>query len=103
MWFGIARYTGQEEAWDHVLYLRAGLPFLALVVLTLGYANPVRPWRWAVTAGATQVVAAFVSNPALGSLAPIGLVLFALITVGLVLAAYLGSAWARRARPGEVH
>ena len=101
VWFGIALAFGKLEAWDHPLYFQVGLPCLAVVVLGLGYALPVRPWRWALAAGAAQVVSAIILHPALGPLAPLGLLLFGVITGALALVALLGSALSGRSSHGH--
>lgn len=101
MWFGIALATGNVEAWDHPAYFRTGLPLLAVVLLVLGYALPVKPWRWALAAGAAQVLAAFVLHPAVGPLSIIGFGLFGVITVALAVVAALGSALSQWLRHGH--
>ena len=101
MGFGIALATGNLEAWDHPAYFQVGLPLLAVVLLVLGYALPLKPWRWALAAGAAQVLAAFLLHPALGPLAIVGLGLFAVITVALAGIAALGSALSQWLRHGH--
>jgi hypothetical protein len=91
IWWGIARSTGQLEAWDSNIYFVVGLPLLVVLVFALGYFAPQGAWRWAVAAGVGQVAAMFWLNPGTGPLLAVGLVIHAAITFGLVLAAQAGA------------
>ena len=103
VWVGLSWATGEIEAWDSQYYFVGGLPALAMVSFALGYLVPQRPWRWPLTIAAVQVVAMFLLHPGVGPLLPVGLMLHAVIAVGLLLAAFLGcsiSKWRHHGRTG---
>jgi hypothetical protein len=82
-----------REPWDAPLYWQVAYPTLLLAAFLLGMAWRDRPWRWAVLLMASQAIWALVSAVILDgipNLFPLGLVMFALLTVPCVLATYAG-------------
>jgi peptidoglycan/LPS O-acetylase OafA/YrhL len=95
VWLGIMAASGRREAWDSGLYWSYGMPLMFLVSGALGYAFPVRTWRWALAGFGGQAAAAFVRNPS-GNLLPLGLVLFLVLSVPCMAGARIGAALRRR-------
>jgi hypothetical protein len=87
LWFGTSLLTGRREAWDASAYWVFAYPLAVLVCALLGYGYPDRPWRWALVLFEAQFIAMCVRNGELGNLWPLGLVLFAVISVPGVVAA----------------
>jgi len=46
VWVLICAVSGEREAWDSPWYLFVGMPVVCAVGAGLGYAEPVKPWRW---------------------------------------------------------
>lgn len=70
---------------------------MALVACAaLGGACPDRPWRWALALFEGQFVGMLIRNGELGGLWPLGMLLFAVLAVPGVGAAYAGRAVRRR-------
>lgn len=95
VWIGVATISGRAEAWDSGLYLSVALPAVCLLAFALGYAAPMRAWRWGVAPVVGQLLALLASNGSWGLL-PLGLIAFGVIAVPSVLAARLGAALRRR-------
>ncbi len=84
----------RQEAWDSPYYFKATYPMFALTAVALGYLHPVRPWRWALGIALGQAAVAFVRNPT-ANLLPLGLIMFALYSAPLILAAMAGTRFRR--------
>lgn len=84
---------GRHEAWDDPLFWRLSYPLLLLAALLMGMVWRERPWRWAVLLVAGQAIWSLllaVSQDGIPNLLPAGLIMFALLAVPCVLAAYAG-------------
>ena len=90
LWITTAAWTGRREAWDSSLYWTAAYPVAFVVSAVLGYRVPRRPWRWAVTLMIAQAVTLAVSTADVGLL-PLGLIVFAILSVPLCAGAFLGA------------
>jgi hypothetical protein len=90
----LARLLGSvREAWDHPTYWLIGYPLMLFAAFILGLGYPERPWRWAVAIVATQAAWSLFlsfSTGGPGNLAPIGIVLFAVLAVPCVAVSYAG-------------
>jgi len=92
LWFAVTLAAGVREAWDTGAYWTVAYPVALVACAVLGYLFPQRPWRWAVVLFVSQFVAMLLRNGELGSLWPLGLALFAVLSLPGVLAAQL-AAW----------
>ena len=100
LWLVIARLGGRREAWDCALYFQAGLPIAALAAAVAAALQPARPWRWGLLVMYSQAGVALVQNPT-GSLLPLGLILFGVLSLPALVAAYLASWLFERRRPAN--
>ena len=87
LWFAASALTGKREAWDASAYWAVAYPVAIVGCAILGYFYPERPWRWAVVLFESQFLAMCVRNGELGSLWPMGMVMFAVIALPGVAAA----------------
>ena len=91
-WWIVGLWSGIEEAWDGGLYWSIGIPAMAVGALCIGIKWPSKPWRWGLLLGAGQAIALFIQTfPDIPNLWPVSLVIFAVLSLPLVLAAWLGS------------
>jgi len=63
------------------MYWSVAYPVALMLCGGLGYAFPERPWRWALALFEGQFLGMVVRNGELGGLWPLGLVLFAIISL----------------------
>lgn len=96
LWLATAFLTGRREAWDAPAYWGVAYPAALLVSAWLGRAYPERPWRWVLVLFESQFVAMCLRNGELGSLWPLGMVMFAVIALPGVLAAHIAARFRRR-------
>ena len=94
-WIGTALLGHRSEAWDASLYWVAAYPALALVLAWTSFEMPLRPWRWVLAAMFTQAAALFLSNPS-GNLLPLGLIMFAVLSLPLMIPAAIGARLGRK-------
>ncbi len=97
LWLLAAAIGGRTEAWDSPLYWSAAYPLCVASAGVLGYAHPERPWRWAFAIMLVQPVVLAFSSTGFGLL-PLGLILFAMLSLPAVGVAQLGGRLARRRR-----
>lgn len=101
-WVLVALASGRKEAWDSGLYFSAGIPALCLLSLVLGFLQPQRPWRWGALPFAGQFAAMLLMQGP-GSLLPLGIVVFAVLSIPAVITARIGASiatkWAARDDP----
>jgi hypothetical protein len=96
LWLVSAALAGKREAWDAPQYRAVAYPVALATCALLGRAYPTRPWRWALWLFEAQLVAMCVRNRELGSLFPLGMLLFAVIALPGMLLAILGARFGRR-------
>jgi peptidoglycan/LPS O-acetylase OafA/YrhL len=92
-WDLVRLFGDRAEAWDDPIYWQLALPLMLFTALLLGAACRDRPWRWvAAMVGAQAAWALLLSVIAGGlpNLFPLGLLMFALIAVPCLAAAYAG-------------
>jgi hypothetical protein len=99
-WFAASLLSGRREAWDAPMYWTLAYPAALMVCAWLGYQHPKRAWMWALILFLAQFIAMCIRNREIGSLAPLGLIVMALLSLPGMLAATLGAA-ARRKFGGE--
>ncbi|MDF0645832.1 MAG: hypothetical protein P0111_17530 [Nitrospira sp.] len=95
VWMLVVSFSGRLEAWDSELYFSVGIPAVCLVACILGYVEPERPWRWGIVPLIGQASWMLLSQGA-GNLLPLGLVMFAILSIPSILAARLGATLANR-------
>jgi len=92
-WELIRQFGSRREAWDDLLYWQLGYPLLLLAAFVLGLVWRERPRRWVVLLIAGQVawsLALALRADGVPNLLPLGLMMFALLGIPCVLAAYAG-------------
>ncbi|HTN49256.1 MAG TPA: hypothetical protein VMK32_07495 [Burkholderiaceae bacterium] len=99
-WFTASAMSGRREAWDASLYWMLVYPAAIAVSALLGHQYPARAWRWPVALFAGQFVAMLVRNGELGGLWPLGLLLFGVLALPALLAAYVAARIGRRSAGG---
>jgi hypothetical protein len=91
LWIAGAGMSGQREAWDSGLYWALFYPLAIGASALMGYRFPERPWRWAVALFAAQFLAMLLRSGEIGSLAPLGLVMFGILALPAIFAASLAA------------
>lgn len=100
LWVLPAKLGDKVEAWDSS-YWWVWLGGTAIASVILGYLEPYNWWRWPFVLVGAQFLALFVQNPALGSLAPVGIVLLLVFATFNLLPCGVGAAlgvWQSRMR-----
>ena len=90
VWLAASHATGRREAWDSDVYYSFGMPVVCAVSLMCGAAEPRRSWRWGVAPLVGQFGTMLVTQ-GVGNLLPLGLIVFALLSIPSVLTARLGA------------
>ena len=85
-----------REAWDSGSYWLVFYPAAIGACAVLGYRFPERPWRWCLALFASQFVTMALLSGEMGSLAPLGLIAFAVLSLPAIGAARLSSGMSRR-------
>lgn len=91
----ITLVTGRKEAWDSSLYFVAGIPAMCAVAFAVGYAFPVRPWRWAAAMALGQSIAMALSGNSL-SLWPLAIIAMTILSVPQFIASLVAGRISRR-------
>jgi peptidoglycan/LPS O-acetylase OafA/YrhL len=92
-WELVRHFGHRREAWDDPMYWSFGYPLLLAASLLLGTMWRDRPWRWiAFMMGAQAIWSLLLSVAVSGvpSLLPLGLIMFVILGVPCLGAAYLG-------------
>lgn len=95
IWIAISALTGRREAWDSGIYFTIGMPLVCVLAFVLGIIEPVRAWRWGVAPFAGQFLAMLLTQ-GVGSLLPLGVIVFAVLSIPAVIAASIGAAIGKR-------
>jgi len=95
-WIGIGILSGRVEAWDSNLYWSVGFPFMTIAVLIIAYVWPIKPWRWGFTVIASQAVIGLIQAFPNINLWPLSLITFFVLSLPLILAAYISSTLRKR-------
>ena len=91
LWFVGAEVSGRRETRDSGIYWSLFYPLAIGASALLGYLFPERPWRWAVALFVAQFVAMVLRSGEIGSLAPLGLILFGILSLPAVFAGQLAA------------
>ncbi len=90
-WVGIGIWSGRAEAWDSQLYWSVGFPVMTIAVLLIAFIWPEKPWRWGITIIVAQAIVGLVQAFPHVNLWPLSLILFFILSLPLVLVAYVSS------------
>ena len=90
VWVSTAWVSGKTEAWDTPEYFSLGIPFMCLVAVALAVMEPKRPWRWAFLPLLAQA-ALMTLQQGFGNLMPAGILVFLVLSVPLLIAAWIGA------------
>lgn len=91
LWIVTSLVSGRSEAWDAPLYWSVAYPLAVALSGVLGYTVPRRPWRWALAVMLVQPVVMIATTSGSGSMLPLGLVLFGILSLPAIGAAMLGA------------
>src|SRR4051812_24139276 len=81
LWFAVSLSAGKREAWDTSAYWTLAYPVAVAVCGVLGFMFPQRPWRWPAVLFLAQFAAMVLRSGELGSLWPLGLLLFGVLSL----------------------
>jgi hypothetical protein len=95
LWIAASVVSGRREAWDAPLYWSVAYPVALSACALLGYRWPQKPWRWALTLFLFQFVGMAIRNGELGGLWPLGLLLFAGLSLPGMVVGQGGAAFRR--------
>jgi hypothetical protein len=90
IWILIALASGRREAWDSSLYFSVGIPAVCLASLAFAFFEPDRSWRWGVLPLVGQFIWMLLSQGP-GNLLPLGVIVFAVLSVPSIIAARIGA------------
>lgn len=100
LWLLASLLTGKREPWDSSSYWTIVYPLGLAASAWLGYRYPDRAWLWPVLVFVAQFFAMCVRNGELGNLWPLGLALFAFMSLPGILVARLAARWGSRPTGG---
>jgi hypothetical protein len=100
IWILIALASGRTEAWDSGLYFSVGIPAVCLLSMALALLAPHRSWRWGVSPMVGQFVWMLLSQGP-GNLLPLGVIVFAVLSVPPIITARIGAFIATRTGRNE--
>jgi hypothetical protein len=89
-WEFACRLSGHAEAWDSPYYWRMAYPAFAVVAFVFAYAWPRTAWFVPFAFALGQALAMFAKNPG-GSLLPLGVILFGVMSLPLLIPARFGA------------
>lgn len=98
LWLGTAAVSGRSEAWDSPLYWSVAYPLCIAVAALLAYLAPERPGRWASAVMLVQPIVLGLASGGDFGLLPLGLVLFAVLTLPVFAVAKVAASLSVRAR-----
>ena len=96
-WWGTAALVDRREAWDAPEYFQLALPATGALLALFGYFGSRAAWRWPLLVFGAQLATMTARNGEVGSLFPLGALLFLFFALLGLLPTYLGVAL-RRAR-----
>jgi len=97
LWVVISQMSGRREAWDSDLYFSLGMSVSCLVSFVFGLIAPERSWRWGAWPFAGQFLA-MLAMAGVGSLLPLGIIMFGILSIPAMLTARLGAFIASKRR-----
>jgi hypothetical protein len=87
LWLLTSLISGRPEAWDAPMYWTATYPLALLLAAVLGYRVPWRAWRWGLAVMLVQAPVLLLTSGGSMSLLPLGLALFAILSLPAIAAA----------------
>ncbi len=81
LWAVGSAATDRREAWDAGSYWMIFYPAAIVICGFLGYVFPERPWRWCIALFTAQFVTMAMLSGEIGNLAPLGLVMFGILSL----------------------
>lgn len=94
LWVLTSLVSGRAEAWDAPMYWSVTYPLAILLAGVLGYRAPRRAWRWGLVVILVQAPVMLLTSGGSMGLLPLGLALFAILSLPAVAAAMF-AAWMR--------
>lgn len=95
LWVVGSAVSDRREAWDSGVFWAVFYPASIVVCAALGYFFPERPWRWCVALFAAQFVTMALVSGEIGNLAPLGLIMFGILSLPAIGAAKIASRMGR--------
>lgn len=100
LWVVASLLSAKREAWDGPAYWVVAYPLAIATCAWLGLRFPERPWRWALLLFESQFIVMCLRNAELGSLWPLGMLLFAALALPAIVAAQVAARLHRNAEAG---
>ena len=94
-WWGAAVLADRREAWDAPEYFQFALPVTGVLLALFGYLGSRDAWRWPLLVFGAQLATMTARNGEVGSLFPLGALLFLFFALLGLLPTYLGVALRR--------
>jgi hypothetical protein len=91
LWAVGSAVSDRREAWDSGSYWTIFYPAAIIACGLLGYLFPDRPWRWCIALFVAQFATMAVLAGEIGNVAPLGLILFGVLSLPAIGAAMLAS------------
>jgi hypothetical protein len=91
LWLLTSLISGRAEAWDAPMYWTVTYPLAILLAGVLGYRAPRRAWRWGLAVMLVQAPVLLLTSGGSMSLLPLGLALFAVLSLPAIAAATFGA------------
>ena len=91
LWLLTSLISGRAEAWDAPMYWTVTYPLAILLAGVLGYRAPRRAWRWGLLVMLVQAPVLMLTSGSSMSLLPLGLALFAVLSLPAIAAATFGA------------
>lgn len=98
LWLLTAAVSGRGEAWDTAGYWTVTYPAAILLAGGLGYWAPTRAWRWGLSVMLAQAVVLAITAADF-SMLPLGLILFAILSLPAIGLAVIGAKIRKRQIP----
>jgi hypothetical protein len=98
LWIAASFISGKREAWDAGFYWTVAYPAAIALSGLLGFLWPKASWRWPLVLFLFQFVGMVIRNAELGGLWPLGMILFAVLSVPGVVLARLAARFRERMR-----
>jgi hypothetical protein len=98
LWLLTSLISGRAEAWDAPMYWTVTYPLAILLAGVLGYRAARRAWRWGLAVMLVQAPVLLLTSGGSMSLLPLGLALFAILSLPAVAAARFGAKVRMRSR-----
>ena len=96
LWLLTSLISGRAEAWDAPMYWTVSYPLAILLAGVLGYRAPRRAWRWGLTVMLVQAPVLLLTSGGSMSLLPLGLALFAILSLPAIAVAEFAARMRRR-------